>query len=373
MAILGRQGGIERIWLTKVEVGGVVGSDGWKEVEWTENSECYSCSSDRNMVYNAKTIRLGYSSFITPKQILEVDMSTCKVSEVLKQQEIPNYDPTKYMSKRFEVAAQDGTMIPVSAVWNKDAAVCGSNILKPTKPSPCLLYGYGSYGACIDPTFDFKRLALLDRGVVYCIAHIRGGGEMGRPWYEEQGKYLTKKNTFTDFGNVAEGLAKIGITTAKQLAVVGRSAGGLLIGATLNMFPNLFTCAVADVPFVDVITTMSDPSIPLTVVEFEEWGCPNEEKYFEYMKSYSPVDNVREGAVYPNILVTAGLHDPRVGFWEPAKWVATIREKANTRESGSILFKTDLSSGHFSASDRYKYIKETAFEYSFIVDKIGAK
>lgn len=171
---------------------------------------------------------------------------------------------------------------------------------------------------------------------------------------------------------MAEGLAKAGITTAKQLAVVGRSAGGLLIGASINMFPHLFNCAIADVPFVDVITTMSDPSIPLTVVEFEEWGCPNEEKYYEYMKSYSPIDNVKEGQVIPNLLVTGGLFDPRVGYWEPAKWIANIRDKVNADKSGSILLKTDLSSGHFSASDRYKYIKETAFEYSFILDKIGA-
>jgi oligopeptidase B len=249
-------------------------------------------------------------------------------------------------------------------------AACGPDITAPRAASPLILYGYGSYGACIDPTFDFKRIALLDRGVVFVIAHIRGGGEMGRSWYEDQGKYLTKLNTFTDFADCSKDLVRRGITTHDRIAVIGRSAGGLLIGAVLNMFPSLFKLGVADVPFVDVITTMSDPTIPLTVTEWEEWGNPNESRFHDYMKSYSPVDNV-SAQDYPAILVTAGLNDPRVAYWEPAKWVARLRSLKT--DKNLLVLKTDMSSGHFSASDRYKYIKESAFEYSVILDQIQAK
>ena len=262
----------------------------------------------------------------------------------------------------MQATASDGTKIPISMVFRKDTdprnACC-----------PLLLYGYGSYGACMDPTFDFKRSALLDRGIVYAIAHIRGGGEMGRYWYEDEGKYLTKMNTFTDFGDCAKFLISAGISSADKMATIGRSAGGLLMGAMTNMYPDLFKAIVADVPFVDLMNTMCDPTIPLTVTEWEEWGNPNEAKYFDYMMSYSPYDNVVKKK-YPAMLVTAGLNDPRVAYWEPAKWVAKLRELKENGDETPLYLKTDMSAGHFSASDRYKYIKETAFEFSFIINQI---
>ena len=223
----------------------------------------------------------------------------------------------------------------------------------------------------MDPSFSASRLALVDRGVVYAIAHIRGGGEMGRErWYEKEGKYLTKRNTFTDFVDCAKHLHDARITTPERTAINGRSAGGLLMGAVLNMAPERFAVAVAGVPFVDVMVSMCDPSIPLTVGEWEEWGNPNEEKYYEYMKSYSPMENVGKLA-YPAILVTAGLYDPRVAYWEPAKWVARLR--AMSTSDAPTLLKMDLDSGHFSASDRYKYLEQLAFEYAFVLDQLGLR
>ena len=211
-------------------------------------------------------------------------------------------------------------------------------------------------------------MTLLDHDIVYAIAHIRGGGEMGRPWYEDQGKYLTKLNTFNDFADVAKSLSARGVTRASKLCCLGRSAGGLLVGAVINRDGHLFKCAVADVPFVDVCNSMSDPSIPLTVGEWEEWGNPNERKFHDYMMSYSPYDNVEKKA-YPALLVTAGLHDNRVAYWEPLKWVAKLRELKTDKHP--LLLKTDCSAGHFSASDRYKGLRETAFEYAFIISELG--
>jgi len=238
----------------------------------------------------------------------------------------------------------------------------------PDGPKPCMLYGYGSYGICVDPGFDAHVLPYLDRGVVYCIASVRGVGEMGRYWYEEQGKYLTKRNTFTDFIACAEHLIEKGITAPDRLAIEGRSAGGLLVGSVLNMRPDLFCVAVACVPFVDVMNTMCDPSIPLTTGEWEEWGNPNEWKYFDYMLSYSPYDNVRR-MPYPDILITAGLWDPRVAYWEPAKWASKLRVN-NMSLTSEILLKMDLEVGHFSASDRYRYKREKAFEQAVVLDKL---
>jgi oligopeptidase B len=304
---------------------------------------------------------LGYSSLLSPKQVLDLDLSSGKVT-VLKEQLVPGYVKENYRCKRLEATASDGTKIPISMVHHKD--------YDPSRgPLPTVLYGYGSYGACNDPTFDFKRSTLLDKGIVYAIAHIRGGGEMGRTWYEDEGKYLNKMNTFTDFANCAQFLIDQKMTKSSMLAAIGRSAGGLLMGAMANLYPYLFKAIVADVPFVDVMNSMSDPTIPLTVTEWEEWGNPNSEKYFTYMNSYSPYDNV-VNAAYPAMLVTGGLNDPRVAYWEPAKWVAKMRYSKVNVDQTPLLLKTDMSAGHFSASDRYKYIKETAFEYSFIIDNI---
>ena len=230
-----------------------------------------------------------------------------------------------------------------------------------------LLYGYGSYGASMDPRFSSNRLSFLDRGFIYAIAHIRGGGEMGRPWHDD-GKLLNKKHTFTDFIACAEYLIAQKYTSPGRLAIQGGSAGGLLMGAVTNMRPDLFKVVVAQVPFVDVMNTMLDASIPLTVIEYEEWGNPNDPSYYDYMRSYSPYDNV-EAKAYPNILITAGLNDPRVAYWEPAKWTAKLR--ATKTDGNRLLMRTNMGAGHGGASGRYDYLKEIAFDYAFIFDTLG--
>lgn len=356
IAIFGRENGFEQLWITKVDED----LSQWTRCQWPE--DVYSVWQGRNCEFDSSKIRLGYSSLLSPKQVLDLDLETFDL-EILKEQPVPGYVKTNYRCKRLEAVARDGTKVPMSMVYHID--------FDPgLEPQPTVLYGYGSYGACIDPTFDFKRSTLLDSGICYVIAHIRGGGEMGRTWYEDEGKYLNKMNTFTDFADCAEFLIKQKLTTSSMLAAIGRSAGGLLMGAIANMYPHLFKAIIADVPFVDVMNSMSDPTIPLTITEWEEWGNPNSEKYFEYMDSYSPYDNVVRQK-YPAMLVTGGLNDPRVAYWEPAKWVAKIRYLKENSDETPLLFKTDMSAGHFSASDRYKYIKETAFEYSFIIDQIA--
>ena len=358
LAIFGREAGFEQVWIANADKSS---TGAWKRCPWPE--AVYSVWAGNNHEFATTSLRLGYSSLVTPKQVLEMDLETGDV-KILKQQPVPGYQKENYDCCRIEATASDGkTKIPISMVYKK------GNDPRTGISRPTLLYGYGSYGACMDPTFDFKRSALLDRGIVYAIAHIRGGGEMGRPWYEDEGKYLTKRNTFTDFGDCAKHLIANKMTTTDQLATIGRSAGGLLMGGITNMYSDLFKAIIADVPFVDLMNTMCDPTIPLTVTEWEEWGNPNEEKYYDYMMSYSPYDNV-EKKKYPAMLVTAGLNDPRVAYWEPAKWVAKIRDLKENSDETPLYLKTDMSAGHFSASDRYKYIKETAFEYSFIIDQI---
>ena len=230
-----------------------------------------------------------------------------------------------------------------------------------------LLNGYGSYGSNYDPAFSSAGVSLLDRGFIIAIAHVRGGEELGRPWYED-GKLLRKRNTFTDFIAVAEHLVSAGYTAPERLAISGGSAGGLLMGAVVNMRPDLFAAVVAEVPFVDVVTTMLDASIPLTVIEYEEWGNPNEPEVYEYMKSYSPYDNVA-AQPYPPMLVTAGLNDPRVAYWEPAKWVAKLR--ATRTDSNRLLLKTNMGAGHSGSSGRYDFLREVAFKYAFVLDALG--
>src|SRR5207248_2114977 len=269
------------------------------------------------------------------------------------------YNRDDYASERLWATAPDGAQVPISIVWRKGAR---------SKTSPLLLYGYGAYEHSNDPMFDPARLSLLDRGFVFAIAHVRGGGEMGRTWYE-QGRLLHKRNTFTDFIACAEHLVAERRTRPELLAVRGRSAGGLLIGAVVNSRPDLFACAVAQVPFVDVLTTMLDESIPLTVNEYEEWGDPNDPEFYDYMKSYSPYDNVHR-ARYPALLVTAGLNDPRVPYWEPAKWVAKLRPA--TLSARPILLKTDLGAGHSGPSGRYESWREEAFVSAFVVDQLEA-
>mmetsp|Transcript_15713 Transcript_15713/g.23086 ORF Transcript_15713/g.23086 Transcript_15713/m.23086 type:complete len:756 (+) Transcript_15713:492-2759(+) len=327
------------------------------------DEECYDTYPKKNREWKTPVFRYGYSSMVTPHSTFEYDMTTGQ-KKLLKEQTVPDYDRTLYCAERVFAKAKDGTTVPISLVYRKDCRYA-----KHKQPSPMMLYGYGSYGICIDPSFDSKCISYLDRGMIFAIAHVRGGGEMGRHWYEKEGKYLNKMNTFTDFCDCAEFLINSGYTRACELAISGRSAGGLLMGTVINLRPDLFKCAVAGVPFVDIMVTMSDPSIPLTITEWEEWGNPNEKKYFDYMMSYSPVDNVKRNT-YPSLLITAGLNDPRVPYWEPAKWVARLRE-AQKDNSVPMLLKTDMSSGHFSASDRYKLMEERSIEYAFVAEQLG--
>lgn len=301
-------------------------------------------------------LRYGYSSLRTPLSVYDYDMNTSDC--VLKKIEpvLGGFHVDNYVTVREWAMALDGTQIPISIVYRKDT-------VKLDGTDPLLLYGYGSYEVCIEPEFRSNRLALIDRGFVFAVAHIRGGGEMGRKWYED-GKLLKKKNTFTDFIACAEYLLAHNFGAQEKLCIHGRSAGGLLMGAVLNMRPDLFKVAVAGVPFVDVVTTMLDASIPLTTAEWEEWGDPRKEEFYHYMKSYSPIDNV-EAKQYPNILVTAGLNDPRVAYWEPAKFVAKLRERKT--DNNLLIFKCELGAGHFSKSGRFDKLEEDAFTYAFIL------
>ncbi|MFQ3684374.1 S9 family peptidase [Roseiflexus sp.] len=309
-----------------------------------------------NLEFDTAVFRLHMMSLTQPRTIYDYDMDT-RTLTLVKRDDIPGYDPAHYRSERLWATADDGTRVPISIVYRTDV----------TRPAPLLLYGYGSYGATADPRFSIERISLLDRGVIFAIAHVRGGGELGRAWYES-GKMMHKRNTFTDFIACAEYLIAEGYTIPERLAIVGRSAGGLLVGAVTTMRPDLMRCVVADVPFVDVVNTMLDSSIPLTAIEFEEWGNPAIAEQYAYMKSYSPYDNTTPHA-YPALLATAGLHDPRVQYWEPAKWVAKLREvKTN---DAPVLLKTEMSAGHSGPSGRYDRLHETAFEYAFILDQLG--
>jgi oligopeptidase B len=320
----------------------------------------YNVELANNPDYESTTLRFNYESFTTPLSVYDYDMEE-NTSTLLKQREIlGGYNPSDYRSERIYATAQDGTQIPISLVYKiKGFEQNGTH--------PLHLYAYGSYGVSTDIDFDITRLSLLDRGFAFAYAHIRGGGDLGRDWYEN-GKFLKKKNTFTDFIACAEHLINEKYTSKDKLVISGGSAGGMLMGAVTNMRPDLFKAVVADVPFVDVINTMMDPTLPLTVIEYDEWGDPNKKEYYDYMKSYSPYDNVGPKA-YPNMLVTGGLNDPRVGFWEPAKLVAKIR--ANNTDNNLILLKTNMGAGHGGASGRYDYLKDLAFQYAFFIDRLG--
>ncbi len=319
----------------------------------------YTVFPSDNRQYDTDKLRFRYTSLVTPWSVFDYNLAE-RTRELLKQTEVRGgYDPSEYNSERIFATASDGTRIPISLVYKRGTRAAG--------PAPLWLSGYGSYGASSEPYFSSARLSILDRGFIYAIAHIRGGGEMGERWHDE-GKLLNKRNTFTDFIACAEHLIANGYADPNRLAISGGSAGGLLIGAVLNLRPDLFTVAHAAVPFVDVMNTMLDPTIPLTVTEYEEWGNPNEKKYFDYMLSYSPYDNV-EAKAYPHLLVTAGLNDPRVQYWEPAKWTAKLR--ATKTDDHRLLLKTNMGAGHGGASGRYSRLHETAFEYAFILDTLG--
>lgn len=304
------------------------------------------------------TVRIVTTSLTRPPTVIDVDLDAGDRT-VRKQQRVPGYDPGHYVSERRWATAPDGVQVPISVVRHRDTPVDGT--------APCLLYGYGSYEISMDPTFASWRQILLDRGVVYAIAHVRGGGELGRAWYE-QGRLERKATTFTDFVACADHLVDARVCNRDRLAVMGGSAGGLLVGAALNLRPDLCRAAVALVPFVDVLSSMSDPSLPLTVGEYEEWGDPNEPAVAATIRSYSPVDNVR-AAAYPALLVTAGLNDPRVGYWEPAKWVAHLRDVATGDRP--ILMRTELGAGHGGPSGRYDAWRERALVAAFVLDQIG--
>ena len=319
----------------------------------------YTVHQGRNPEFNTTTLRFNYGSLVTPMSVFDYEMDD-RTRELKKQDEVlGGYDMSLYESERIFAEAEDGTPIPISLVYKKGLPKDGKN--------PLLLYGYGSYGINSDPYFSSNRLSLLDRGFKYAIAHIRGGEEMGRMWYEH-GKLLHKRNTFTDFIACAEHLIAENYTASDKLIIQGGSAGGLLMGAVTNMHPELFEIVIAKVPFVDVVNTMLDASIPLTIIEYDEWGNPNEKEFYDYIKSYSPYDNV-EAKEYPHILVTAGLNDPRVHYWEPAKWTAKLR--ALKTGDNRLLLRTEMGAGHAGPSGRYDYLKEIAFEYAFIFDLLG--
>lgn len=333
-------------------------SDG-REHEIGFNDPAYVAYSGTNPEWDSRKLRYGYTSLTTPKSVFEHDLDA-NTSELLKQQEVVGaFKSSDYASERIWAPARDGAQVPVSIVYRKGTAIDGT--------APLLLYGYGSYGNSIDPTFSSARLSLLDRGFVYAIAHIRGGEEMGRDWYEN-GKMEHKVNTFTDFIDCADHLEKMRYADPKRIFCLGGSAGGLLVGAVVNMRPDRWKAACAEVPFVDVVTTMLDESIPLTTGEFDEWGDPKEKEAYDRMLSYSPYDNVKD-ARYPALLVTTGFHDSQVQYWEPAKWVQRLRE--HQQADAPIMLFTNMEAGHGGASGRFEMLKEVALIYAFFLQQAG--
>ena len=324
-------------------------------------NETYTAYTTTNVDFDTNQLRFAFQSMATPASVMEINMQT-KKQTVLKEQEVlGGYNKEDYEEVRLWATAQDGTKIPISVVYKKGIELNGNN--------PLLLYAYGSYGASMDPYFSTTRLSLLDRGFIYAIAHIRGGEELGRDWYEN-GKLLKKKNTFTDFNDCSRFLINEKYTSTKHLYAEGGSAGGLLMGAVINMAPELYNGVIAQVPFVDVVTTMLDDSIPLTTGEYDEWGNPNEKVYYDYMKSYSPYDNVT-AQDYPNLYISTGFHDSQVQYWEPAKWIAKIR--ALRTNKNQLFLDTNMDAGHGGASGRFESLKELAKEFTFLLDLEGIK
>jgi len=349
LLISGRAGGLAQVFVVK---------DGrMTRLPWPD--ALFTARVGENRSYETTEALISYESFLTPESTYALDTVSGQVHLLQRKPTSPAYDPSRYREERLWSRASDGTMIPVSLV--SKVTVGGG------APSPCLLQGYGSYGLSSDPHFDPLLFPLLDRGVVFAVAHVRGGGEMGRPWYHH-GKLMEKRNTFTDFVDVARDLISRGVTSPDRLAARGRSAGGLLMGAILNMAPELFRVVVAGVPFVDVVTTMLDDSIPLTSLEWDEWGDPRDAQAYAYIKSYSPYDNVQPKD-YPAIYVTTGLNDPRVGYFEPAKWVAKLR--ATKTDANLLILKTKMGAGHMGSSDRYQRWRDLALEEAFVLDHIG--
>lgn len=339
-----------------------------KITRWDDNTsyylpfdnETYTAYTSINPDFDTNILRYTYNSLNTPTSVVDFNMAT-REKTILKEQEVLGgiFNKDNYISERIWATAEDGTKIPVSIIYKKGIKKDGNN--------PLLQYAYGSYGSTIDPYFSTARLSLLDRGFIYAIAHIRGGEYLGRTWYED-GKLLKKKNTFTDYIDVSKYLIEQNYTSPKHLYAMGGSAGGLLMGVVVNMAPELYNGVIAAVPFVDVITTMLDESIPLTTGEYDEWGNPNSKQYYDYMLSYSPYDNVKRQD-YPNMLITTGLHDSQVQYWEPAKWVAKLRDYK--LDDNILLLHTNMEAGHGGASGRFEALKEVAEEYAFLLDLEG--
>ena len=351
LVISEREAGLPTVRVRKLATG--------EDTHLTFPEPTYAVFENNNPEFNSHKWRFTYTSMITPTSVFDCDMETGE-RELKKETEVlGGYDRTQYGSERLMATAADGTEIPISLVYKRGIQKDGGN--------PLWLTGYGSYGFPYPATFSSTRLSLLDRGIVFAIAHIRGGGDMGRKWYED-GKFLNKKNTFTDFIACAEYLIDQQWTSSQSLVISGGSAGGLLMGAVINLRPDLFRAVVADVPFVDVLTTILDASLPLTVIEWDEWGNPNDKTYYDYIKSYSPYDNV-EAKDYPALLVMAGLNDSRVKYWEPAKWTAKLRTLKT--DNNVLLLRTNMGAGHGGASGRYESLKELAFEYAFVLDQLG--
>jgi len=324
------------------------------------DGETYSLYSGFNPSFETTKLRYGFTSLTTPSSVFEFDMAD-RTQTLLKQQEVmdSSFETKNYLEKRIWAPSRDGVKIPMSVVHHKDTEL--------STETPILLYAYGSYGSTIDPRFSSTRLSLLDRGFVFAIVHIRGSEYLGRNWYEE-GKLLKKKNTFNDFIDCSKFLIENNYTSPSHLHALGGSAGGLLMGVIVNEAPELYRSVIAAVPFVDVVTTMLDSSIPLTTGEYDEWGNPNEKEYYDYMKSYSPYDNVKAQA-YPNLLITAGYHDSQVQYWEPAKWAAKLR---TLKTDTNVLFlNTNMEAGHSGASGRFDALKETAKEFAFMLQLEG--
>jgi oligopeptidase B len=327
----------------------------------------YSANPDTNRVWDTKVFRYGYQSFVTPQSVFDYDMDTRKAT-LLKELEVPGYDRTKYASARLWATAADGTKIPLSVFWRSRTADGKARTLK-DGPFPTLLYGYGSYGIPIPVSFRSDRLSLVDRGVVYVVAHIRGGGEMGKPWHDA-GRMAKKMNTFTDFVASAEYLVAEKIAARDRLAIEGGSAGGLLMGAVVNMRPDLFAAVIAHVPFVDVLNTMSDATLPLTVGEYEEWGNPAKKDEYDVIRTYCPYTNLKKGA-YPAMLVKTSFNDSQVFYHEPAKYVARLRTlKA---DATPLLLKTNMAAGHGGASGRYDFLHEIALDQAFLLTRLGVE
>ncbi|MFN8413418.1 MAG: S9 family peptidase [Anaerolineales bacterium] len=347
-----RRGGLKQLRISSV--------DGVSAVHYVKFPDpTYEVYVGTNPEFKTNVLRLRYSSLITPPSIVDYHMDTGKW-ELKKEDEIPSgYDKAQYTTEYIFANALDGKQIPISIVYKRGLKRDGNN--------PTLLYGYGSYGASSDANFNASLLSLINRGFVFAIGHVRGGSEMGREWYED-GKMLNKKNSFTDFIACAEHLINAGYTSSEKLAITGGSAGGLLVGACMVMRPDLFKVVICKVPFVDVVTSMSDPTIPLTTLEYDQWGNPEENKdEFEYMLSYSPYDNIKS-VNYPHLLLTTGFNDPRVAYWEPAKFLARIR--ATKTDDHLALLQTNFSTGHAGASGRYDFLKENVLDFSFLIDKL---